>query len=115
MKPRKIHFISIAITAFFLFVAYGSDDSKDDDNSETSCNYVSSLQEVKSCAAGVWIAKTTGDVWKRIVLTSDGTYALFTATPASGTWGNAPEYSGTYEISEARYSDTGKKYVYISL
>ncbi|MBC7410111.1 MAG: hypothetical protein H7339_17135 [Arcicella sp.] len=116
MKFRQIHFISIGIAAIFLMFAYGSDSSKSDSDSESSsCDYVSSLKDVKQCAAGVWIAKPTGDIWKRIVLKSNGTYDLFTATPESGKWGNVPDYSGTYEVAEARYSDTGKKYVYIRL
>lgn len=113
MKNLKNITISILGAFCFLFLSFGSSDSKT--NSESSCEYASEMEDVKKCAIGTWLSTPSGKLWKRIVLKENGTYELFTATPDRGQWSTSPDYKDIYEIGVSRYSDTGKKYVYISL
>ncbi len=84
-------------------------------STENTCYYISELEDVKTCAIGTWIAKPTGELWKRIIIKADGTYELYEATPQSGSWGSSPDRTGNYDFKEDRFSDTGKKYVTVNL
>lgn len=84
-------------------------------STENTCYYISELEDVKTCAIGTWIAKPTGDIWKKIIIKSNGTYELYEATPQSGSWGASPDRTGSYDFKEDRFSDTGQKYVTVNL
>ncbi|MFC7773993.1 hypothetical protein [Flavobacterium sp. GCM10027622] len=84
-------------------------------STENTCYYISELEDVKTCAIGTWIAKPTGELWKKIIIKADGSYELYEATPQSGSWGASPDRTGSYDFKEDRFSDTGKKYVTVNL
>jgi len=115
MKKNLLWIGAFVVMIFLWADKCDSDIRKERDGSTNSCDYSATLEEVKQCASGVWITKKAGDIWKKIVIKDNGMYDMYEATPDSGAWGSTPDRSGSYSIDEARYSDTGKKYIYIQL
>lgn len=61
----------------------------------------------------VWTHTLVGSgVWMKFVF-SDGRVAVYSAFPRNGEWGEPQIYS--YEIDEGRYSDTGERYVSVTI
>jgi hypothetical protein len=115
MKKYFLTSVTILVASLFLFLNYGSGESSNSSTSKPSCEYAGTLEEVKSCITGVWVANTTGKIWYRVVIKSDLTYQLYNAMPADGAWPSSPEKTGTVTIDEGRFTNSGKKYVYAQL
>lgn len=106
--------MAIMIGGFMLFDV-GGNEGNNTGTSTAQCNYAVGIDMVRICIVGTWVSTPRGDIWNRIVMKADKTYDLYSSMPSSGSWGDSPDYTGTYTIEERRYSDTGKKYVQVFL
>jgi len=66
----------------------------------------------KYIAGKTFLSTPSGDLWFKIVFT-ENTYTLYTGVPQYEGW--REQHSGNYIIEENRYTNTGKKYYYVTL
>lgn len=72
-----------------------------------------SEDDASDLAIGTWTSSTPGDLWIKLVITSDGKFTEYDAHPTDQDWGD-PDATGTWKIGTNKYSDTGNRHYYIA-
>jgi len=87
--------------------------SNSNNSSKIDLSNISSADDAKKYIDGkTFIATPSGKLWYKVTF-SNGSYTFWTSIPTAGGWGN-PEFQGSYNIKEKRFSDTGKKFYYVT-